>query len=106
MKALGMIDGKYEAQDPVALPGRYKYWGSLAASAAGLAWPRVEPGRLVAKGDTVLEITNLFGDVLEIIKSPTNGFLWSINGALYGDRTHAVPEGSDLGFFAERIPRD
>jgi predicted deacylase len=103
MKELKMMEGSREAQEPAALPGRYHYWGSLAATAAGLAWPRVAPGRLVAKGDPVIDITDLWGDVLETLKSPAEGFLWSINGALYGDRTHAVPEGSDLGFFAERV---
>jgi len=103
MKDLGMIEGPREAQEPPALPGRYKYWGSLATSAAGLAWPRVAPGTLIAKGAIVAEITDLFGDVLETVTSPGDGFLWSINGALYGDRTHAIPEGSDLGFFAEKV---
>jgi predicted deacylase len=103
MKVLKMIDGAKEEQQPAALPGRYRYWGSLAANAAGLAWPRVAPGKLVAKGEPVIEITDLWGDVLETLTSPAEGFLWSINGALYGDRTHAVAEGSDLGFFAERV---
>jgi predicted deacylase len=103
MKELRMIDGPHEAQQPAALSGRYKYWGSLAATAAGLAWPRVAPGKLIGKGATVVEITDLFGDVLQTVISPAEGFLWSLNGALYGDRTHAVPEGSDLGFFAEKV---
>lgn len=103
MKELGMIDGPPETQEPAALPGRYHYWGSLAATAAGLAWPRVAPGKLIAKGETAVEITDLFGDILETVTCPADGFLWSLNGALYGDRTHAVPEGSDLGFFAERV---
>lgn len=103
MKELKMMEGSREAQEPAALPGRYHYWGSLAATAAGLAWPCVAPGKLVAKGDPLVEITDIWGDVLETLTSPTEGFLWSINGAQYGDRTHAVPEGSDLGFFAERV---
>lgn len=103
MRKLGMIEGDLEAQDPPALPGRYRYWGSLSAQAAGLLWPKVAPGTLVAKGETVAEITDLHGDVLEKIISPTQGFLWSFNGALYGGGTHALPEGSDIGFFAERV---
>ena len=103
MKELKMIEGAREPQEPAALPDRYHYWGSLTATAAGLAWPRVAPGTLVGKGETVVEITDVFGDVLETVTSPADGFLWSLNGALYGDRTHAVPEGSDLGFFAEKV---
>lgn len=103
MRTLGMMGGALEAQDPAALPGRYRYWGSLNAQAAGLLWPKIAPGNLVAKGETVAEITDLYGDVLETILSPAQGFLWSFNGALYGAGTHALPEGSDIGFFAERV---
>jgi len=103
MRNLGMIDGAQEKQDPAALPGRYRYWGSLSASAAGLLWPRVRPGTLLAKGDVVAEITDLYGDVLETVVSPAKGFMWSFNGALYGAGTHALPEGSDIGFFAEKV---
>ncbi len=103
MKELGMIDGPREVQEPAALSGKFSYWGSLTTTTAGLAWPRVLPGTIISKGETVTEITDLFGDILETVVSPAEGFLWSLNGTLYGDRTHAVPEGSDLGFFAERI---
>ena len=103
MKELKMIEGSKEAQDPAALPGRYRYWGSLAANVAGLAWPVFDRVSLIAKGEPVVDITDVWGDVLETLSSPADGFFWSINGALYGERTHAVPEGSDLGFFAERV---
>lgn len=103
MRSLDMIEGGFERQEPVALSGRYRYWGSLGANASGLLWPRVEPGILLAKGDVVAEITDLYGDVLETIVSPAQGFMWSFNGTLYGASTHALPEGSDIGFFAERL---
>ena len=103
IRKLAMIEGPAEQQDPAALPGRYRYWGSIGAQAAGLLWPRVNPGALLAKGDIVAEITDLYGDVLETIVSPADGFLWSFNGAHYGGGTHALPEGSDIGFFAERV---
>jgi predicted deacylase len=103
MKELGMIDGPREAQDPAALPGRFRYWGSLSTNTAGLMWPRVAAGEIIAKGETVVEITDLYGDVLETVISPAEGFLWLINGTSYGDRTHALPEGSDVGFFAEKL---
>ncbi|NPT44836.1 hypothetical protein GNZ12_26665 [Paraburkholderia sp. 1N] len=103
MRMLGMIEGNQEEQvSPKALPGRYKYWGCINAQAAGLLWPKVEPGELVDCGETVAEITNLYGDVLEVVVSPTDGFVWAFTGALSGAGTFALPEGSDIGFFAER----
>ncbi|MBK5124994.1 succinylglutamate desuccinylase/aspartoacylase family protein [Burkholderia sp. R-69980] len=102
MRILGMIEGDQEGQmSPRALPGRYRYWGSIGAQAAGLLWPKVAPGELVSKGETVAEITNLFGDVLEVVASPADGFVWAFLGA--GAGTFALPEGSDIGFFAERV---
>jgi predicted deacylase len=103
LRSLGMIEGAAEVQDPAPLPGRYRYWGSLGAQAAGILWPRVAPGALVAAGEVIAEISDVFGDVLETIASPAEGFLWSFNGGHYGGSTHALPEGSDIGFFAERI---
>jgi uncharacterized protein len=103
MKDLKMMEGAKEVQEPAALSGRYRYWGSLAANVAGLASSRVRTSELIARGAPVVDITDVWGDVLETLSSPADGFLWSINGALYGERTHAVPEGSDLGFFAERV---
>jgi predicted deacylase len=104
MRMLGMIEGNQEEQmSPKALPGRYKYWGCINAQAAGLLWPKVAPGELVSSGETVAEITNLYGDVLEVVVSPVDGFVWAFTGALYGAGTFALPEGSDIGFFAERI---
>lgn len=102
MRHLEMIDGENEIQDPPALHGRYHYWGSLNAQASGLLWPKVAPGTLLAKGTIVAEITDIYGEVLEKVATPAEGFLWSFNGALYGSRTHALPEGSDIGFFAEK----
>jgi hypothetical protein len=103
MKELRMIDGPREVQEPAPLPGRFHYWGSLPSSAAGLVWPRAAAGQLVTKGEPVADITDVFGEVLETVTSPAEGFMWAFLGALYGDRTHAVPEGSDLGFFAEKL---
>ncbi|NEI72163.1 hypothetical protein GR212_21485 [Rhizobium lusitanum] len=104
MRMLGMMEGSLEEQvSPKSLPGRYKYWGSLSSQAAGLLWPKIAPGELVSKGEVVAEITNLYGDVLEVVVSPADGFIWAFTGALYGSGTFALPEGSDIGFFAERV---
>lgn len=103
MRTLGMIDGDLEAQDSPRLPGNYRYWGSVNSNNAGLVWPLVQPGVLLSKGDPIADISNLYGDVIESICAPADGFLWSLNGAHYGGRTLALPEGSDICFFAERV---
>ena len=41
--------------------------------------------------------------MLKTIASPAQGFLRSFNGALYGGGTHALPEGTGIRFFAERL---
>jgi uncharacterized protein len=103
MKYLKMIDGAPEAQSSPALPGRYRYWGALTTNHPGLVWPKIKPGVLVSPGEVIAQITNLFGDVLETIKCPAEGFVWAFHGAHYGGASHAVPIGADIGFFGEKI---
>lgn len=101
MKHLGMIDGELEPQ--TRLPGRYRYWGAFSTSVGGIVWPKVKPGDLIQPKQPIAEITDLWGDVLEVVESPGVGFVWAFLGALYGGATHAVPPGADIGFFGERL---
>lgn len=102
MKHLGMIEGSVETQRIPALPGRYRYWGALSTQQGGLLWPQVDAGTLVRKGQTLVEVTDLWGDVVETIASPEDGFVWRFHGAHYGSGTHVAAPGADIGFFGAR----
>jgi predicted deacylase len=100
MKAVGMLEGEPEAQACGRLEGRYVYWGALMAERGGFLWPAVEPGTVTRAGEVILEIADLWGEPVQRIEMPVDGFCWGYLGGLYGMGTHAVPEGSMVGFIA------
>jgi len=103
MKGVGMLSADPEPQvDPPPLEGEFRYWGALQTSAAGLAWVRTEPGTVVSAGEVLLEITDAYGELLERIESPVEGFCWWYPGAPYGFGSHALPEGAMAALMAAR----
>jgi predicted deacylase len=102
MKALGMLEGVVEEQECGRLAGDYVYWGALMAESGGFLWPREAPGTVIDAGGVILEIADVWGDVVQTIQMPVEGFCWGYLGGLFGMGTHAVPEGSMVGFVARK----
>ena len=99
MKAIGMLDGQLEKQDVKVLKGDFKFYGWLHAQRGGLMFVKKEPGEKIEKGDTVIEIMNLYGDIVEEIKMPITGYCWSFTPGGGGvGITHAVSEGHRLAY--------
>lgn len=86
MKAFDMIDGKAEPQEgfPV-VSGVNRSHGIVRAGRGGLIRFFKSPGEFLKKGERFAEIYDLYGDVLEVVEMPVNGYLW------------AYPCGSSLG---------
>lgn len=103
MKAIGMLEGQLEAQLQPRLEGTFAYHGALISNRAGLLWVRSDPGVLVPAGEVVAEITDQWGDVVEEIKMPIDGFIWSFIGSMHGNPGHALPEGSIVGFVGAKV---
>lgn len=103
LRAAGMLEGPHERQGLERLPGLYRYYGVLQTEAAGLLWPRNEPGTPLAEDDVVMDVTNAFGEIVGDVRSPVNGFSWGYIGSLQGMASHAVAEGAMVGFAAERV---
>jgi len=84
LKKLGMVEGAVEAQtDTLVLPGVFRSGGNIRANRGGLVNRYVETGRKLAKGTKIAEVINPYGDVVETIQMPTDGYIWawSIIGA-------------------------
>ena len=103
MRAAGMIDGDPEPQPSPRLQGEFVYYGALMTETGGLLWAKVPPGQILGPGETLLEITDVWGETVEQIEMPTHGFAWGYLGGLYGSGSHAVPEGSMIGFVAKKV---
>lgn len=75
MKSLGMIEGEVEAQEGVmVLDGKLTRTEESAAR-GGIVLPEKDIGETVTKGELVGRIVNHYGDQVEEIRSPVDGWL-------------------------------
>jgi len=86
MKVFNMIDGKAEPQKGFPIvPGVNRSHGIIRANRGGLIRFLKKPGEPIKQGEVFAEIYDLYGDTLEQVKMPVDGYLW------------AYPCGSSLG---------
>ncbi|MBI3997793.1 MAG: succinylglutamate desuccinylase/aspartoacylase family protein, partial [Armatimonadetes bacterium] len=86
MKFLQMLDGSPEPQTEVlVIPGRLTNRQHLTCERGGLIRPLKPLGARVRPGDPLVAIYDLFGNELEIITSPIEG--WVITYPLTRNRT-------------------
>ncbi|MHA2143170.1 MAG: succinylglutamate desuccinylase/aspartoacylase family protein [Candidatus Thorarchaeota archaeon] len=78
MKAFDMLDGVIEQQEgfPI-ISGACKWEGIIRASRGGLIRFLKVPGEFLKKGDIFAEIYDLYGDVLDEVKMPIDGYIWA-----------------------------
>ncbi len=99
MKHLGMIDGKIEPQSDVpVIPGNLSRV-EIAAEKGGLVHMLRNAGDPIAKGDLLAHIVNPYGDIVEEIKSPVDG--WILAYPLISSQ--CVATGDFVNFIAYRI---
>jgi len=78
MKAFDMIDGEIEPQKGIPIvPGVNRYHGIIRANRGGLIRLHKKPGELIRKGETIAEIYDLYGDIIEQVKMPVEGYVWA-----------------------------
>jgi hypothetical protein len=99
MKHMGMLDGALEPQDDVpVIKGRLSRV-EVTASKGGLVHMLYEAGEAVKKGQVLARVVNPYGDLLEEIKSPVDG--WILAYPLLGSQ--CVATGDFVNFIAYRI---
>ncbi len=75
MRLLKMLDGRIEAQpEGVTVPGVFR-WIEIFSNQGGLVEFACTPGQPLKTGQAVARIRDPYGDVLEEINSPVDGFL-------------------------------
>jgi len=78
MKAFNMIDGDPEPQEGIPIvPGVNRSHGIIRANRGGLIRLLKKPGEFIEKGETLAEIYDLYGDLLEEVKMPVDGYVWA-----------------------------
>jgi predicted deacylase len=100
MREIGMLRSQPERQPVERIDGDWVYHGSLVNERGGLLWIHRQPGTLLDKGDLVAEITDVWGVTVEELTMPVAGWCWAHAGGYYGRHTHAVHQGTMVGFIA------
>jgi predicted deacylase len=78
MKEFNMIGGPVEPQEGIiVIPGICTSHGIVRANKGGIIRFKRTPGDFLNKGDIFAEIYDLYGDVLEEVKSPVDGYIWA-----------------------------
>jgi predicted deacylase len=86
MKEFEMIDGEIETQEGFPIvPGVNRFHRIIRAGRGGLIRYYKAPGDFIAEGEAFAEIYDLYGDVLEEVVMPVDGYVW------------AFPAGQSLG---------
>jgi uncharacterized protein len=96
MKAIGMLDGEPDPQPIPAMQGDFVASGRLMTNTGGLMWVRQPPGTFLREGEVAVEIMNVWGDIVEEVRMPLDGYCWSFTGGIA--ETHAVTEGTELAY--------
>jgi predicted deacylase len=77
MKFIGMIHGEIERQDmKFTFPGRL-HTQMLTADHGGIVHPVCPLGAKLAKGDPLVRILNVFGDEVDVVRSPRDSYAMS-----------------------------
>ena len=102
MKAFDMIDGQIEPQQGIKIiPGPCKEWGIVRANRGGLIRFLKKPGEFMKKDEVFAEIYDLYGDVIERVKMPVDGYTWAYPcGDILGTNTslQAVQTGANVAY--------
>lgn len=87
MKTLDMIDGEIEphTEELTIVPGVNKSVGMIRTRRGGLVRFKKNPGEPIKKGDTVAEVYNLFGSLIEKVEMPVDGYIWAFPSGSFDD---------------------
>ena len=102
MKTFKMIDGKSESQYGIPIiPGVNRSYGLIHANRGGLIRFLKKPGELIKKGEVLVEIYDLYGDTVEKVEMPVDGYVWAYPcGQSFGTSggLQAVQTGSNIAY--------
>jgi len=78
LRKLRMIEGDIEPQtETLVLKGNFMSYGVVRSNRGGLVNRYVETGVKLRKGTRIAEVINPYGDVIETIEMPTDGYIWA-----------------------------
>jgi len=80
LKKLGMVSGNVEPQsDTKVLKGNFAFYETVSATRGGIINRLSEIGVKIQMGAPIANVTNPYGDVIETLKMPIDGYLFGWN---------------------------
>lgn len=99
LRHLGMLDGAIEPQtDTIVIPGPLTRT-EVTTNKGGLAYPLKDAGDAVRAGETILLLRNPYGDVVEEVRSPVDGWVLAFPFML----NQSAVTGDFVAFIAYRL---
>ena len=78
MKAFDIIDGNLEPQKGIPIvSGVNRFYGIIRANRGGLIHLLKKPGELIKKGEALAKVYDLYGDIIEEVRMPVEGYVWA-----------------------------
>jgi predicted deacylase len=98
-KAIGILPGEPEPQtgvDPI-LRGNFVFHGMLRSNTGGFLKVHKKPGEFIREGDHVATILDCYGDVLQEVTMPTDGYCWAFLGGNL-PQSWVLTEGDNIAY--------
>jgi predicted deacylase len=99
LKKLGMIPGTIESQNEVKVfPGSFTFHGMAVANRGGIVNRLVDVGVKLKKGAAIATVLNSYGEVIETIQMPVDGYVWGWNIGSPPNFNWTVQTGDSVAF--------
>jgi predicted deacylase len=99
LKHLGMVAGSVEPQTGVQVfPGNFAFYGMAVANRGGVVNRLVDVGVKLRKGTPIATVLNPYGEIIETIQMPVDGYVWGWNIGSPPNFNWSVQTGDSVAF--------
>lgn len=103
LKRIGMLEGKEEAQPHMKVPSGWYGRGFIMCNQGGIITPLKDAGDHFLHGEVVAIIRDVYGDIVEEIKAPAEGYVRTV---LFGNPNQAICAGEIVYSFMQIGPKE
>ena len=99
LKKMQMIQGVTEPQtETKVFPGNFEFYGMSVANRGGIVNRLVDVGIKLKKDTPIATVLNPYGEIIETVKIPVDGYLWGWNIGSPPNFNWAVQSGDSVAF--------
>jgi predicted deacylase len=99
LKKLEMIPGSIEPQTEVRVfPGNFAFYGMAVANRGGIVNRLVDVGVKLKKGAAIATVLNPYGEEIETVEMPVDGYVWGWNIGSPPNFNWSVQSGDSVAF--------